>query len=470
MLRHSYNRNRGCYAFLRRLFRVQGSVAPRSSAAAFLTGVVSSFLTWASVKGWFSDFNDFHVTTDKGAWLIYSGLVGFLIVFRMSQAYTRFWQGCAAVHRMRVDWFMAACVLMAYCRASKANPHAVRNFQGKLVRLMSMIHATALAELEQLNVNEVEHEQIAAFQFELLDPAGFDEETLRSVKMSHRKVELIFAWIVMLVVQISEEGVCAPPTPVLSQVFQMLCKGMDAFEDALRITCIPFPFPYLQTCDMVILLHCLMTPVVMVSWCDHPFWAGLLTFLQVFTIQAMDYIALEIEDPFGQDVNDLDGYEMQRQMNNHLVLLLRGKVAPLPDLILGAFDDFEDACLPSRQTVHDVLNGVEGEWVESERANMSFDKGHLRKRQHGTQRRLSPQLSDATFNRENSQLSGRTQDAFECDPSFFPCMLCSTFGSLRPRDRLVPSEAEGSSNGDRVGDRDLFSEYGFAPGGYTSRG
>merc|ERR1719336_3435812 len=117
---------------------------------------------------------------------------------------------------------------------------------------------------------------------------------------------------------------------------------------------------------MLILLHCLMTPVVQIAWGKHLVWNGILTFLQVFCIQALDHIALEIEDPFGQDANDLDCSEMQRQMNNHLVLLLRGKGLPLPSLVLGAFTDFEDACLPSRQTVHDIFMGVEGEWVESE--------------------------------------------------------------------------------------------------------
>lgn len=409
-----------------------------------------------------SDFNDLHSANQKAAWLIYSSLVGFLIVFRMSQAYTRFWAGCAAVHRMRVDWFMSCALLMAYCRTSTASHHRVRTFQGKLIRLCSLMHAAALAELEQINVHEVESfEQIHAFQFELLDPAGFDEETLRSLKISHQKVELCFAWFMMLMVQSHDEGVCKPPAPVLSQAMQMACKGMDAFEDALRITCIPFPFPYVQSCDLLILLHCLMTPVVMVSWCELPFFAGVLTFLQVFCIQALDNIALEIEDPFGQDVNDLDCSEMQRQMNNHLVLLLRGKVKPLPELVEGAFTDFEDAWLPSRQTVHDIFMGVEGEWVESERASLSFEKGHMRRRQHGTQRRSKPPPMDDLAEREQTGSSGRGQDTIDDGPFVFPCLICSTTISSHAQERVMP-EAGGPADGEEVnmGNRDLFSDFG----------
>jgi len=342
---------------------------------------------------------------------------------------------------------------MAYCRTSSADQGRVRNFQGKLIRLLSLMHAVALAELEQINVHEVEFEQIAAFQFELLDPAGFDEETLRSLKLSHKKVELCFAWVMMLMVQSADEGVCQPPPPVLSQAIQMACKGMDAFEDALRITCLPFPFPYVQTCDMVILVHCLMTPVVQIAWGDFPVWNGILTFLQ-----ALDHIALEIEDPFGQDANDLDCSEMQRQMNNHLVLLLRNKSLPLPDLVLGAFTDFEDACLPSRQTVHDIFMGVEGEWVESERAHLTFKKGHLRKRQHGAQRRKAPPPVDDVPTREQTG-SSRGQDRIESEIPAFPCLICSTTVSTRPQGRLEP-ESEGHANGEVVGDRDLFSDFG----------
>mmetsp|Transcript_134922 Transcript_134922/g.269221 ORF Transcript_134922/g.269221 Transcript_134922/m.269221 type:complete len:468 (-) Transcript_134922:182-1585(-) len=453
MLKYTYNRNRGCVAFLRRLFRLQGSVAPRSGAAAFLSGVVSSSLTWASGKGWMSNYHDLHVTTNKAAWLIYSGLVGFLIVFRMNQAYQRFWEGCAAVHRMRVDWFMASCLLMAYCRTSKANPSSVRNFQLKLIRLVSLIHAAALAELEQITVHEVPYENVAAYQFELLDPAGFDNDTLKSLKVSHRKVELLFAWIMMMTVQSADEGVMEPPPPVLSQAMQLLCKGMDSFHDALRITCIPFPFPYVQSCDMLILLHCLMTPVVMVSWCESPVWAGVLTFLQVFCIQALDKISLEIEDPFGQDPNDLDCFEMQRQMNNHLVLLLRGKAAPLPELTLGSFTDFEDASLPTRQTVHGILTGIEGKWVESDRASITFEKGKMRGtlKGHGTRRAISHTFEEP-IHRE------QTKDSMESEHPLFPCVVC-----MDPRCHGKPSEkiqrARGPANSEVVGDRDLFADF-----------
>jgi len=372
--------NRGCVAKLRALVQLRGSVFPKALSLSIPSGVASWALKYIAKNGYLEDLHNVGITTNKAAWTIFSGLVGFLIVFRTSDAYGRFWAGSSATHGMRQNWFSASTVLIAYVRISKAPQDRRILLQGKLVRLFSMMHAAALAELEQINVSGVERANIAAFQFEVMDPAGFDEETLTSIKSCPSKVELCFIWLMYICVQAINDKVISPPPPVWSQAMQLMFKGMDSFQTALRITYIPFPFPYLQTCDLLLMLHLVLTPVVIVDWVTFPIWAGILTFLQVFTVQALDWIAKEIENPFGDDANDLDGSEMQRQMNNHLILLMQGQTRKLPKLTPLAFVNFEDARLPSRQTLINVFSGVSGDVAESDRAGISFSKGELRER------------------------------------------------------------------------------------------
>merc|ERR1719428_1425978 len=86
---------------------------------------------------------DDSVVKETQVWSSFSVLVGFLIVFRTSQAYNRFWDGCTATHQMRAEWFDACSALVAFCRYSKAGDAAIMRFTHILVRLFSMLHVCA---------------------------------------------------------------------------------------------------------------------------------------------------------------------------------------------------------------------------------------------------------------------------------------------------------------------------------------
>merc|ERR1719433_1906269 len=125
-----------------------------------------------------------------------------------------------------------------------------------------MLHAAALAELEEVNADPECLENIHAFRFKLIDPKGIDPQSLKTIKQSDCKVELIFSWIQFLIVENIETGVLSIPPPILSRSFQELANGMIAFHDAMKISYIPFPFPYAQACDCVLLLHYVLVPII----------------------------------------------------------------------------------------------------------------------------------------------------------------------------------------------------------------
>lgn len=268
---------------------------------------------------------------ESNSWTAFSGLIGFLIVFRTQEAYSRFWNGCTATHKMRTLWFSAGGNILAYCRTSSAPREQVWKFQGMFIRLLSMLHAAALAEIEEINVDEP-HTTIKAFKFNLIDPEGIDEASLRYIKACDSKVELLLVWIQNLLVETNRDKILEIPPPVMSRILQVIELGMSAFHDAVRLTQIPFPFPYAQTCDVLLVLHWIVTPMVTPQWVETVFWTGFFVTLQVFILWALNAIASEIENPFGSDANDLDGECMQEEMNAHLLLLLDAAGCPVPRL------------------------------------------------------------------------------------------------------------------------------------------
>lgn len=404
----------GVCSMVMRLFQLKGSIFPPALAIALPAGLISAVLKFGQRRHWFSVVDNLNVLSSPAAWTAFSALLGFLVVFRTSQAYTRFWAGCSATHAMRLDWFNACTMLMAYARVSKAPEVQVNDFMGRLVRLISIMHAAALAELEEINVDTESVADLTALKHGVLDPRGLDEESRKTIGESSCKVELVFTWIQMLIVESVDRGVISPPPPVLSSVSNVFIKGMNSFGDALRISFVPFPFPYVQTCDMLLVLHWFMTPMVVLAWVEYYSWAGLLTFLQVFIVQALNLIAVEIENPFGVDANDLDSAGMQEEMNGYLVLFSKRGMRKIPHLTAEAISDYDLHLRELQQPLLAAFDTLDIELAESDRKGRDFSRARIREKQRRTRTvTKSVFMHRDTESRAHSLKRGGTRDQLD---------------------------------------------------------
>merc|ERR1719409_2395754 len=107
------------------------------------------------------------------------------------------------------------------------------------------------------------------------------------------------------------------------------------------ITDNPFPFPYAQMIAGMLGVHWLLTPLligmipiqVSTSWLipiDYVL-SFVFAFVSVFSLCALNLIAQEIENPFGDDANDLRCDEAQCNMNDALLTLLSAPASMLPN-------------------------------------------------------------------------------------------------------------------------------------------
>mmetsp|Transcript_84132 Transcript_84132/g.204040 ORF Transcript_84132/g.204040 Transcript_84132/m.204040 type:complete len:549 (+) Transcript_84132:68-1714(+) len=328
---------RGFLKILSRAFQCKGSVFPTSMCIALPCAALTALLKLCIDEGYLPALsNNGHnsILEDNSCWSGFVFLVGFLTVFRTSQAYARFWDGTTSMHHMRAEWFNACAALLAFCKYADATSDAVFEFQQTLVRLFSMLHAVALADIEDTNGNGPD--SVAAYKYGLVDVGGIDSESLRVLKKSHAKAELVFQWIQQLIVENIDTGVLRIPPPILSRAFQEMANGMVAYHEAMKITTIPFPFPYAQVCDWLLLFHWVCTPLVVSQYVAAPWWGALFSFLQVFVYWSLNAIAVEIENPFGMDANDLDALGMQEELNRHLLLLLQSESLRTPHLVPDA--------------------------------------------------------------------------------------------------------------------------------------
>merc|ERR1719362_2843209 len=76
----------------------------------------------------------------------------------------------------------------------------------------------------------------------------------------------------------------------------------------------------------------MIVPIITSQWVTNSVWAAVFTLIQVLVLWSLNLVALEIENPFGKDANDMDGKKMQEEMNQHLMLLLKPSTERTPRL------------------------------------------------------------------------------------------------------------------------------------------
>merc|ERR1712050_121477 len=73
---------------------------------------------------------------------------------------------------------------------------------------------------------------------------------------------------------------------------------------------------------MLLLLHVVLTPIMMSCIISSKVLAALYTFVPICGMFSLNYIAMELENPFGTDANDLPMEHFQVEMNQCLLMLL----------------------------------------------------------------------------------------------------------------------------------------------------
>mmetsp|Transcript_77118 Transcript_77118/g.174430 ORF Transcript_77118/g.174430 Transcript_77118/m.174430 type:complete len:520 (-) Transcript_77118:101-1660(-) len=316
----------GGFNHFRNIFRLHGSVFGFAAQVAAPASLISLVAKYFVQSGYLTAESKFLLS--NAPWVGFAFLVGWLIVFRTSQCYSRFWGATTCATEMRRQWYDAASNLVAFTYNSQLPPDEIFRFKHLIVRLFSIFHAVALAEL----VNDLHMDMHTMKSLRLIDPDGLDARSLEVLQKTQCKVGTVFQWIQVVVVDHIKTGELNIPPPILSRVFQQVSDGMVAFHDAKKVAYIPFPFPYIQTCNYLLVFHWILTPMIVASWTASPWWAFVFSFVMVFTFWSLLLIADELENPFGTDSNDLNFEEMQMEMNQHLLCLLAPMAVNTPAL------------------------------------------------------------------------------------------------------------------------------------------
>ncbi|CAE7349136.1 unnamed protein product [Symbiodinium natans] len=257
-------------------------------------------------------------------WSGFSFVLGFLIVFRSNQAYSRFWESVTLFQQIGGEWLNAFSNLLCFCSRDPEKQDQVYEFRYFLSRLMSLLHCNTLQTLCELSDDSLE----------VLDIGGLNPKSLWHLEKSPDRSKTVLLWISCLIMEAHHKKTIEVPGPILSRAFQELSQGMVCVTDLRKIRDVPFPFPYSQYLLYMLIAHWILAPLVASQVVLRPWWAGIMVLVVSTSYWTLFYIAQEIDQPFGEDANDLPVREMQQQFNTKLQFFLEPASTKIPDFTL----------------------------------------------------------------------------------------------------------------------------------------
>lgn len=128
-------------------------------------------------------------------------------------------------------------------------------------------------------------------------------------------VNLVMMWILLELSELSISGLLLTEPPILTRVYQELSNGMLSYFRAMQIEAVPFPFPFAQVINYTLYGFFLFCPFIVMEIVnglgsrgymrpDQMWPAVVLNFCACSAVAALNEISIELEDPFGDDMND----------------------------------------------------------------------------------------------------------------------------------------------------------------------
>ena len=110
-------------------------------------------------------------------------------------------------------------------------------------------------------------------------------------------------------------------------------KLVAAFHALTKLTSTPLPFPLVQMARTFLSVWCLTLPFALHMHIGD--WNPVACFFISFGFYGLEYVAIELDDPFGDDENDLDIFGMAESVISDIRLFLCDGDGSEADWILG---------------------------------------------------------------------------------------------------------------------------------------
>merc|ERR1719235_250283 len=146
-------------------------------------------------------------------------------------------------------------------------------------------------------------------------------------------------WITEEVSALVLKGHLKVPPPIVSRCYQEVSNGMLGFNQALKIKLVPFPFVLAQVASINLLVVLLGSPVFVNIFTESGPFSVLFTAIIVLGYYGLNRTSIELEDPYGNDHNDLPMRGMQLDFCHRLRQSVAMTMPDVEGLELGSIEN-----------------------------------------------------------------------------------------------------------------------------------
>jgi hypothetical protein len=295
---------------------------------------------------------------------VFGVLFAFLVTARVGRALLRWWEGMMAVVNMQDGWQDACMFIMSYVKKELLQLHAQLNrtdldegvrqwvekrisklthFGHKIIHWFSLMNAIGLGTLksgEQRAFSEIcckykdfkwiysedkeadklrmlHGEERSSNQMEYLGELSIEEEN--QLAEVEEKTLLVVNWLYEALAIADGDQFMKVPPPILAQANSKIAAGMYSYLLAYRIAAVPYPFPLAQISAFLMIVFLMLMPVVVEKFTEAKMLTPILAFLIGLGYWGLNRVAIEIENPFGDDPNDLPLKALSDTFIDHLM-------------------------------------------------------------------------------------------------------------------------------------------------------
>lgn len=358
------------------LLQLQSSSGARAVLPALLSCFVAGLLEWRSAGGTHSWPGVDDAMDHPYPFQVFAFTLGFAIVFRTNFAYQRYWTAVQFTTTMTSKWGDVALQLSSFdtCLSNRDTDGERQVFRLEMVHLVSLLHGVALqslrADTNLSNLVEFDPSAIglsttgfpspvightiqhvgqqyrdaggSSWSCSALQPCtlarksgdiqryyqlnpihvlgGVSDEERNALQAvdAHTRIFLVMQWLTDCVVLQGKAKWFEVEGPIVSRIYQELSDGMLGYNQARKVTDVPFPFPYAQLVMILLSIYCVTVPVIMAAWLEGYWMVCGLTFIAVWSYFAVNEVNRDLEDPFLYDPNDLPLTAFQADLNLRL--------------------------------------------------------------------------------------------------------------------------------------------------------
>jgi predicted membrane chloride channel (bestrophin family) len=157
-----------------------------------------------------------------------------------------------------------------------------------------------------------------------------DEEERTQMIWAENKMDLIMMWITEDLSAAIVQKTVVVPAPLWSRLFQDLSDGMLSYQNALLIDTVKFPFAFSHFCNFLVLEFSILAPFAISYFTGNRLLGTISCVVISLGYFGLFNTALDLEEPFGQDKNDLPTTPMLREYAHLLESMLQSTNIALP--------------------------------------------------------------------------------------------------------------------------------------------